>query len=187
MLDGQKIHGQKGHIGYMPQQPSLFPWRTVEENVRLGQELSQQIDLQEIHSLIERAGLQGYEKRYPHECSGGMQQRIAFIRTLASGKEILCLDEPFGALDALTRTELQIWLQSILLQEKRTILFITHSIEEAILLSDRIYVLDKRPMKVKQELGVPFPRSERFSKRGEPEFSQLRQMIETALHSEVNC
>lgn len=180
-IDGKVINGQQGWIGYMPQQASLLPWRTVEGNIRLGQELSGQKNNNEIAALLERAGLSETAKKYPHQLSGGMQQRVAFLRTLASGKEILCLDEPFGALDALTRIEMQQWLAEILLQERQTILFITHSVEEALLLADRIYVLSHRPLQVKKEITVTFNREERFSMRSDPAFLSLRSEIEELL------
>jgi ABC-type nitrate/sulfonate/bicarbonate transport system ATPase subunit len=110
-----------------------------------------------------------------------MQQRVAFIRTLASAKEILCLDEAFGALDALTRTEMQRWRYDILMIENRTILFITHSVEEALLLSDRIYVLSPRPLTVKKEIQVPFDRADRFNRRNDNTFLSLRYEIEQLL------
>ncbi|SFJ17356.1 ABC transporter ATP-binding protein [Thermoflavimicrobium dichotomicum] len=180
-LEGERVNGKRGLIGYMPQTSSLFPWRTVEENIRLSQELEGQIDPKQIKQLLERIGLSSYANHFPHQLSGGMQQRVAFARTLASKKKLLCLDEPFGALDALTRSEMQRWLLSILEEEKRTVLFITHSVEEAILLSDRIYVLTPGPMKVKKEFHVPFPREHRWDQRGNKDFLELREEIEAML------
>jgi ABC-type nitrate/sulfonate/bicarbonate transport system ATPase subunit len=182
-LDQQKINGKRGLISYMPQTFSLFPWRTVKENISLGQEIEKRRNPKEIDQLLEKAGLTAFANHFPYELSGGMQQRIAFLRTLASRKDILCLDEPFGSLDALTRTEMQRWLFSILTEEKRTVLFITHSVEEAILLSDRIYVLSTKPMKVKAELTVPFLRNERWEKRETSDFLQLRKQIEEMLYT----
>jgi ABC-type nitrate/sulfonate/bicarbonate transport system ATPase subunit len=177
--NGQSIVGKRGNFAYMPQQPSLFPWRTVSENIALPGELNhQKMKPEQIRRYLENAGLSGAESLYPHELSGGMQQRVAFLRTLASGKDWLLLDEPFGALDALTRTHMQKWLDALLKKERRTVLFITHSIEEALLLSDRIYVLTKRPMQVYQELKVPFPRENRFSLRGDKTWESLRKQLE---------
>ena len=177
--DGKPIIGKRGNFAYMPQQPSLFPWRTVAENIALPGELHRQkVKPERIRQYLENAGLNGAGPLYPHELSGGMQQRVAFLRTLASGQDWLLLDEPFGALDALTRTKMQKWLYSLLKQEQRTILFITHSIEEALLLSDRIYVLTKRPMQVYKEVKVPFPRGDRFSLRGEKTWESLRRQLE---------
>jgi len=181
LLDGKPIHGKKGHIAYMPQQPSLFPWRTIEQNVRLAQELNGHVDPSHVQSLLKKSGLDHVAKRYPHELSGGMQQRAAFIRALASKQELLCLDEPFGALDALTRTHMQQWLLTVLETERRTILFITHSIEEALLLSDRIYVLSRQPMRVLREISVPYSRGDRFSLRGTADWMGLHREIENLL------
>ncbi len=182
-LDQQKINGKRGLVSYMPQTFSLFPWRTVKENISLGQEIEKRRNPQEIDQLLEKAGLADFANHFPYELSGGMQQRIAFLRALASKKNLLCLDEPFGSLDALTRTEMQRWLFSILTKEKRTVLFITHSVEEAILLSDRIYVLSSKPMRVKAEQTVPFSREERWEKRETSDFLQLRKQIEEMLYT----
>lgn len=182
LLDGQVINGQQGHLAYMPQHPSLMPWRTVFDNVRLAQELAKCHNPARLWQLLKGAGLAEVARRYPHELSGGMQQRVAFIRALASDRDLLCLDEPFGALDALTRTRMQTWLLALLQEQQRTILFITHSIEEAILLSDRILVLSPSPMKVVEEVTVPFPRGQsRADRRGTPEWLKLQRQLEAKL------
>lgn len=185
-LHGKQVRGQRGQIGYMPQQASLLPWRTVTENVRLAQELNRKLDEAEITDLLNRAGLADVAHNYPHELSGGMQQRVAFTRALASRSQLLCLDEPFAALDALTRAKMQHWLFSLFKKEALTILFITHSIDEAILLSDRIYVLDANPMRLKEEQVVPFPRGERTQMRGSQEWLQLARKLEKLLITEEN-
>jgi ABC-type nitrate/sulfonate/bicarbonate transport system ATPase subunit len=181
LLDGQSIVGQRGRVGYMPQQPSLLPWRTAFENVLLAQELHGRLEPARVRELLREAGLAEAEKRYPHELSGGMQQRVAFVRALAGQHDVLLLDEPFGSLDALTRTRMQRWLLDILEAEKRTILFITHSIEEALLLSDRILVLGSGPMRVVREITVPFARKERPALRGADEWLRLEREIEQLL------
>lgn len=179
MWKGKSITGKRGNLAYMPQQPSLFPWRTVAENISLPGELHhKKMKRAEVLTYLEKAGLSDVADRYPHELSGGMQQRVAFLRTLASGQDWLLLDEPFGALDALTRTHMQKWIHLLLKQEQRTILFITHSIEEALLLSDRIYVLTDCPMHVYKEVQVPFSRNSRFSLRGSETWEALRQQLE---------
>jgi len=185
-LDGQPIRGSRGHVAYMPQQASLLPWRTITDNVALAQEISGKRDHEKIRALLKEAGLEEVAGRYPHELSGGMQQRVAFIRALASEKELLLLDEPFGALDALTRTRMQEWLLRILRQENRTILFITHSIEEAMLLSDRILVLDQKPMKLAEEWVVPFPKEQRFHLRGTTDWINIQKGIEQLLIPRVS-
>ncbi|WP_404451502.1 ABC transporter ATP-binding protein [Virgibacillus necropolis] len=157
-LDGDLINGKRGAISYTPQAPSLLPWRTILQNVLLGAEISGKKNEQDALDMIERAGLGGYEKAYPHELSGGMKQRAAFIRSLLSPQSLICLDEPFSALDEFTRLDMQKWLLSIWESYKRSILFVTHNIEEAIYLSDRIIVLAANPATVKREFTIPFER-----------------------------
>jgi ABC-type nitrate/sulfonate/bicarbonate transport system ATPase subunit len=158
VLDGEEINGKRGFISYMPQTPSLLPWRTVIDNVILGQELSGKPDKEKAIRLIDRAGLKGYEQSFPHELSGGMKQRVAFIRALLSPQPLICLDEPFSALDEFTRLEMQKWLLSIWEEHPRSVLFVTHNIEEALFLSDRVMVLSHRPATIRSEFKVPFPR-----------------------------
>jgi ABC-type nitrate/sulfonate/bicarbonate transport system ATPase subunit len=157
-LDGKSISGKQGSIAYMPQNPSLLPWRTVIENVLLGQELHGKTDREMALRMIERTGLKGYEKAYPAQLSGGMKQRAAFIRALVSPQPFLCLDEPFSALDEFTRLDMQKWLLSIWEEDRSSVLFVTHNIDEALFLSDRIIVLSSRPAMVQREYTVPFPR-----------------------------
>jgi ABC-type nitrate/sulfonate/bicarbonate transport system ATPase subunit len=181
-LDGQEINGQTGKIGYMPQQPALLPWKTVAENIRFALMANPQAKVSfDLHALLQKAHLEGTEGKYPHQLSGGMQQRVSLLRTLASQQSLLCLDEPFAALDAITRQEMQRWLAELLLQERRTILFVTHSVEEALLLSDRLYVLTARPLRIKKEFINPFAQEERFERRSDPSFLQLRHEIEQRL------
>jgi len=180
-LDGRRINGQRGHIGYMPQQPSLLPWRTVEGNIRLGMELSGSTQMQDIRELLAKAKLEGLERKYPSQLSGGMQQRVAFLRTLVGDHSLLCLDEPFAALDALTRTEMQYWLQERLQEFHYTVLLVTHSIEEALLLSDRIIVVGQKPMQIKKEFSLPFHEIPWKQKRNTSQFMELRHEIEQIL------
>ncbi|MBW8350152.1 ABC transporter ATP-binding protein [Bacillus sp. IITD106] len=157
-LDGENITDKRGFISYMPQQPALFPWRTVLENVLLGQELHEKRDVEKATAMIEKAGLNGYENSKPSELSGGMKQRAAFIRALLSPQSLICLDEPFSALDDFTRLEMHQWLLAIWAEFRRTILFVTHNIDEALFLSDRIIVLSSNPAQVIHEVKVPFKR-----------------------------
>jgi ABC-type nitrate/sulfonate/bicarbonate transport system ATPase subunit len=176
-LDGKEVTGSKGLISYMPQQASLFPWRSIEANVVLAQEVngtSRSESMEQAREWLARVGLAGYEKQYPHVLSGGMQQRVSFLRALLSPKEFMCLDEPFGSLDALTRQDMQAWLLQIWEQNKRSVLFVTHSIEEALYLSDRIYVLSNKPTKVLKEIQIPFSRPRQEAIMKEPLFQQLR-------------
>jgi ABC-type nitrate/sulfonate/bicarbonate transport system ATPase subunit len=179
-LDGKDIIGTSGHIGYMPQQNTLFPWRTIEDNVIMAREIAgepRSTALQEAREWLRRVGLEGYERAYPHALSGGMQQRAAFVRALLSPQELLCLDEPFGSLDALTRHDMQQWLLRLWEQHKRTILFITHSIEEALLLSDRIYIISSKPATILDEITVPYARPRSESMTSERQFHELREKI----------
>ncbi|NMH69626.1 ABC transporter ATP-binding protein [Bacillus sp. RO3] len=184
-LDDRSINGQRGTISYMPQSPSLLPWRTVTENVMLGQELHGKRDRGKALDMIERAGLKGYEDAYPDDLSGGMKQRVAFIRALVSPQSFLCLDEPFSALDEFTRLDMQKWLLSIWEEDLSSVLFVTHNIDEALFLSDRIIVLSTRPARVQKEFKVPFPRprdkeillTEEFLKWKTGIFEELSQFV----------
>lgn len=179
-MNGQEAAGRTGHVSYMPQQPALFPWRTVEQNVMLAQEIDGRPKKEaraEARQWLAKIGLSGYERAYPHELSGGMQQRVAFLRALMSPHELMLLDEPFSALDALTRSEMQRWLIGLWEQHRRSVLFITHSIEEALLLSDTIYVFSSRPARVLREVAVPFPRPRREALTGEESFLRLKQEL----------
>lgn len=179
-LDGRTITGERGHIAYMPQQPALLPWRTIESNVILDREIHgapRRETLEEARRWMARAGLAGFEQAYPHMLSGGMQQRAAFVRALLSPHELMCLDEPFSALDAFTRSEMQAWLLDIWEETRRSVLFVTHHIEEALLLSDTIYVLSGRPSAVLRRIEVPFPRPRREEIAETPEFLALRREL----------
>jgi NitT/TauT family transport system ATP-binding protein len=147
----------------MPQRDGLLPWLRAIDNAALALRLagaSREQARERAHPLFAAFGLEGFERARPHELSGGMRQRVAFLRTLLSGKPVLCLDEPFAALDALTRREMQDWLAQALLQEPRTVLLVTHDVEEAARLGDRVVVLSPRPGRVVAQISVPRTRSE---------------------------
>ncbi|WNR42157.1 ABC transporter ATP-binding protein [Paenibacillus roseipurpureus] len=187
-LDGVKVTGEKGLIAYMPQQPALFPWRSIESNAALGLEVAGQDRseaLAKAREWLVKVGLGGYERELPHVLSGGMQQRVSFLRALLSPQELMLLDEPFGSLDALTRQDMQAWLLAIWEQNKRSILFVTHSIEEALFLSDRIYVLSNKPACVVEELTVPFPRPRVETVLQDPKFQELRHYVQGLLRRET--
>ncbi|OIB00758.1 nitrate ABC transporter ATP-binding protein [Paenibacillus sp. LC231] len=187
LMDGQDVTGEKGRIAYMPQQPALFPWRTVEDNVLLPEELrgtSKATAREHARSWMERAGLSGFEKAYPHTLSGGMQQRAAFLRALMSPQEVMCLDEPFSALDALTRSDMQRWLLDIWEDTRRSVLMITHHIEEALLLSDSIYILSARPGTILKRVKVPFSRPRRENILMDPSFIALKTEISAIMREE---
>jgi NitT/TauT family transport system ATP-binding protein len=142
----------------MPQRDGLLPWLRAIDNAALAARLagaSRDEARARAHPLFVAFGLEGFERARPHELSGGMRQRVAFLRTLLSGKPVLCLDEPFGALDALTRHEMQEWLAQALAREPRTVLFVTHDVEEAARVADRVLVMSPRPGRITAELAVP--------------------------------
>lgn len=190
-MNGMPVTGQRGHISYMPQQPALFPWRTIEDNVLLAGEVASTAAftassalpaprpeaLAEARHWLGSVGLAGFERAYPHQLSGGMQQRVAFLRALLSPQELMLLDEPFSALDALTRSDMQRWLLDIWEQNRRSVLFITHNIEEALLLADRVYVLSNRPAAVLHEVQVPFDRPRREEMTEDPAFLERKRQI----------
>jgi ABC-type nitrate/sulfonate/bicarbonate transport system ATPase subunit len=163
-LDGDFTEDRRGKVGYMPQQPLLLPWRTVEENVLLGldvRHVPRNEAQQQARALLKRFGLAEFAESYPATLSGGMKQRVALLRTVLFNSEFLLLDEPFGALDALTRITMQSWLLELWESFHSSILFITHDVREAIFLSDRIYVLSARPARVLRTVDVDLPRPRR--------------------------
>ena len=178
--DGQDIIGKPGFVGYMLQQDMLLPWRTIVQNIILGLEIKKvpkKQALKEAMPLIERYGLKGFENHYPHELSGGMRQRAALLRTLLYDRDIILLDEPFGALDAQTRLNMQDWLLQIWRDFNKTILFVTHDIDEAIYLSDEIYVFTERPGSIKTRLKVDLKRPRSKATMAAPEFLKLKQTL----------
>lgn len=161
LLDGHAIRRRTGLVGYMLQKDLLLPWRNVLENVVLGPEISgldRKTARQQALQLIPLFGLQGFEESYPAALSGGMRQRAALLRTFLCQRNVMLLDEPFGALDALTRRELQQWLLEVWERFRQTILFVTHDVDEAIYLADRIYVMTSRPGTIKLDLDISLPR-----------------------------
>lgn len=179
-IGGQVTTGQTGHVAYMPQQASLLPWRTVAGNIELSLTIAG-VEKQQARSdalaWLERIGLAEYAGAYPHVLSGGMQQRVSFLRALLSPQRLMLLDEPFGALDALTREHMQKWLLSIWEQNRRSVLLVTHSIEEALYLSDRIIVLSASPAIILDEITVPFERPRKEELREDARFMELRSRI----------
>lgn len=145
----------------MPQRDLLLPWLSAVDNAALALRIARRPRTQaraRAAALFAELGLDGFEEARPHELSGGMRQRVAFVRTLLSGKPVLCLDEPFGALDAITRAEMQGWLERALRREPRTVVLVTHDVEEAVLLADRVTVLSARPGRNLAEIEVDLPR-----------------------------
>ena len=176
-LSGENITNKRGFISYMPQQASLFPWRTIIENVLVGQELQGKKDYERAEAMLERAGLGDVIHAYPHELSGGMKQRVAFIRALLSPQSLMLLDEPLSALDEFTRTDMQKWLLSIWEDDEQSILFITHNIDEALFLSDKIIILSVNPAEIKEVIEVPFKRPRDEELLLSEEFLQWKRKI----------
>jgi NitT/TauT family transport system ATP-binding protein len=161
LLNGTPIDGPRKDIGVVFQSPVLFPWRTVLGNVLLPvdvQQLGREKMQQRAFDLLNMVGLKDFEHRYPWELSGGMQQRVALVRALIHDPAILLMDEPFGALDALTREAMNVELQRIWMESRKTVVFITHSTSEAVFLGDRVMVMTPRPGKVEDMLEIDLPR-----------------------------
>ncbi len=180
ILDGEEAGTRAGKTGYMPQQPLLLPWRTVEENVMLGLDVRRVPRSQaqaEAGALLKRFGLAEFAGDYPSTLSGGMRQRVALLRTVLFNAHFLLLDEPFGALDALTRLTCQMWLLELWQQVQASVLFITHDVREAILLSDRIYVLSARPARVVRVARVPLERPRRAAQLADGAALHLEQEL----------
>jgi ABC-type nitrate/sulfonate/bicarbonate transport system ATPase subunit len=185
------LHGEAGpllgRVGYMPQEDLLMAWRTVLDNVTVGLELAgvgRAAARERARAELERFGLPGFEGRWPGALSGGMRQRAALLRTFLAGREILLLDEPFGALDALTREAMREWLLEIWEADRKTILLVTHDVEEAIFLSDRVYVMSARPGRIRDTIKVPFPRPRRLSLAARADFIALKEQILAPLREE---
>lgn len=180
LLDSTDVTGTRGHVSYMPQQPALLPWKSVLDNVLTGQKLAGKVskqDKQNARDWLGRIGLAEFADALPGTLSGGMRQRVAFLRALLSPQRLMCLDEPFSALDALTRAQMQRWLLDLWEEERRSVLFITHNIDEALLLSDVVYVLSARPATVLRTVHVPFDRPRNDSVVDSPEFITLRREL----------
>jgi len=187
-IDGTPLRGINLAQGVVFQGYALFPWRTVLQNIEVGLEIRgvSRIKRRAVaEEYLDLVGLTGFGQRYPHEISGGMKQRVAIARSLAYQPDVLLMDEPFAALDAQTREILQGELLRIWEQRRKTIVFITHSLDEAIFLSDRIAVMTKRPGTVKQIIEVPLPRPRAAEVRNSEAFVRLRQQAWDILKDEV--
>lgn len=189
-IRGEPIKGPGLDRGFVFQQFLLLPWRDALSNVRFGLDSVTGMSDSDKTSLakkyIDIVGLNGFEKHYPHELSGGMQQRLGFARALAVDPQILLMDEPFGALDAMTREVLQIQILEIAQKVHKTILFVTHDIDESVILADRVVVMTARPGRIKEEVEVNLPKPRDVSKiRLMPEFAKLRTHIWKLLETEL--
>ena len=174
LVDGTDATGRTDAFAYMPQQDLLFPWRTVLDNTTLGLEVAgvrRRAARERARPLFAEFGLDGFEGARPEELSGGMRQRAALLRTVVQDRPVLLLDEPFGALDALTRTEMQIWLSRMRARFDWTVVLVTHDVREAVLLADRVVVLAPRPTSVRRVVTVDLPRPRDLSVLTAPRFA----------------
>lgn len=181
---GREGRAVLGAAAYMPQRDALLPWRSVEDNVALPLRIAgvaAPAARQRARGLLRRFGLLAYARARPDALSGGMRQRVAFLRTVLPGRGALLLDEPFGALDALTRADLQDWLQDAARDAGQSVLLVTHDVEEALYLADRVVVLAGRPARVNLDLRVPFPRPRRRAVTLTAPFAALKGDVYRAL------
>jgi NitT/TauT family transport system ATP-binding protein len=183
--DAGRVGGGGASAAFMPQADLLLPWRDALSNAALALECAGASKAEARATaapLFERFGLAEFERAYPRELSGGMRQRVAFLRTLLAGRPALLLDEPFGALDSITRASMQEWLAAALATEPRTLVLVTHDVEEALYLADRVAVMSPRPGRIVAEIEVPFerPRPRRETVTS-PEFGELRERAMEAL------
>jgi NitT/TauT family transport system ATP-binding protein len=186
-LNGQRLERPSRKIGMVFQRPVLLPWRNVVDNVLFPIEMlgwSVQAYRDTAKRLIELVGLRGFENALPNELSGGMQQRASICRALIYDPEMLLMDEPFGALDAMTREDLSIELLRIWTERRKTVVFVTHSINEAVLLADRVLVMTARPGQVVMDIPITLPRPRSLSTEFTSEFKDYVQMIRNAIYAE---
>lgn len=187
LTDGKIVSGANPHITYMLQKDLLLDWRNVLDNVIIGAEIlgvPKDKARQEAMEWIDQFGLRGFEQKYPYSLSGGMRQRVALLRTLLTHREIMLLDEPFGSLDAQTRAIMQEFLLGLWEDLDRTILLVTHDVEESLILGDEVYVMTARPMRVKRKLKVNLPRPRSFDVISSPEFFRAKAEVMEMIHEE---
>lgn len=186
LVNGLPVKGPPPSIGIVFQSPLLMPWRNILDNVLVQidmRDLRQSDYREHAHSLLKMVGLSAFEGAYPYQLSGGMQQRVGICRALVHAPQLLIMDEPFGALDAMTREQMMIELQRIWMDQKTTILFITHSLSEAIFLSDRVLVMGPRPGRVVGEFTIDIPRPRRIRDERSPAFADYADRVRTCLEA----
>ncbi len=181
LLDGQPVERPGPDRGMVFQSYTLFPWLTVRENVLFGRRATQE----KADFLVRQVGLRGFENHYPKMLSGGMQQRTALARALANDPKILLLDEPFGALDNQTRALMQELLLGIWEADRKTVLFVTHDIDEAIFMANRVAVISARPGRIKSELRIELPRPRHYTMKTSPEFSRYKAALTEEIRTEA--
>jgi ABC-type nitrate/sulfonate/bicarbonate transport system ATPase subunit len=186
LIDGEETSGHPQLVSYMPQQDQLFPWKTLQDNATLpllAAGLDHRNARTRVNELLPVFGLVGFAGYYPHQLSGGMRQRAALLRTIMVDSTLMLLDEPFAALDALTRENLQDWLLKIWSQYRRSVLFVTHSIDEAIYLSDRIYVITERPGRIKLDQQINLKRPRKRAIVTTTEYTLYKKLLIDALNN----
>ena len=188
LLDGARITGPGADRGVVFQSYTLFPWLTVEQNIRFGlreRGVSEAVQKERSDFFIAKVGLRGFEQHYPKQLSGGMQQRTAIARALANDPKMLLLDEPFGALDNQTRVLMQELLLGIWEQAQKTVLFVTHDIDEAIFMASRVVVFTARPGRIKSEIAVPFEHPRHYTLKTTPEFMAIKARLTEEIRAEA--
>jgi NitT/TauT family transport system ATP-binding protein len=191
LIDGEPVTGPRpGSIGMIFQEANLLPWRNLRQNIEFPFEIKHaKPDGERIRSLLAVTGLDGFERSYPRELSGGMQQRASIVRALAQDPAVLLMDEPFGALDAFTRDEMNLLLLRLWSESGKTIVFVTHNISEAIFLADRVVVMTPRPGRLARIFEIPLPRPRTIEMTFEPSFialiQEIKQTVETGGHHSV--
>jgi NitT/TauT family transport system ATP-binding protein len=181
-LDGTPIEGPNPNIGMIFQDANLLPWRTIQRNLEFPFEISgKTVDRRRLTDLMERVGLGAFGSKMPRELSGGMQQRASIVRALSFDPSVLLMDEPFGALDAFTRDEMNLLVEEIWLETRKTIVFITHSISEAVFLSDKVHVMSARPGRLEKTFTIDFPRPRALDIMETREFFELVNTIKAEI------
>ncbi|MCL5063734.1 MAG: ABC transporter ATP-binding protein [Firmicutes bacterium] len=190
LLDGQEVRQPGPERAVVFQQPSLLPWLTIEDNVAFGITIGHgksQLDRGRLEGLMQTMGLTEFSRHYPYQLSGGMQQRCAIARAVITDPAILLMDEPFGALDAQTRSDMQRFLLALWTDLHHTVLFITHDVEEAILLADRVLVMTPRPGHIAKELKINLARPRYWDMVMDPEFTEYKRKILAVLRPESSA
>ncbi|WP_313079523.1 ABC transporter ATP-binding protein [Pulveribacter sp.] len=188
LLDGVPVQGPGADRGMVFQSYTLFPWLTVEQNIRFGlreRGVSTAQQKERSDYFLAKVGLAGFAQHYPKQLSGGMQQRTAIARALANDPKILLMDEPFGALDNQTRVQMQELLLSIWEAQRKTVMFVTHDIDEAIFMANRVAVFSARPGRIKTELAVPLPHPRHYTVKTAPEFIELKARLTEEIRAEA--